>query len=45
MRRCCPEACASGVFTEDDCLAFDGKGTCTYPNDAQCPQSSKSKIL
>ena len=35
MKRCCPDTCGSGVFTEDDCKHFDGKGTCSYPNDAQ----------
>jgi len=37
MRRCCPESCATGVFTEQDCIAFSGSGACTYPNEAQCP--------
>ena len=36
MRRCCPVSCTSGVFTEEDCLAYAGDGTCIYPNDAQC---------
>ena len=36
MRRCCPDSCGSGLFTLDKCIAFDGLGTCTYPNDAQC---------
>ena len=35
MRRCCPDTCGSGVFTEDDCKQFEGQGTCSYPNDAQ----------
>ena len=36
MKRCCPDTCNTGVFTEDDCNSFDGFGTCTYPNEAQC---------
>ena len=36
VRRCCPETCGTGVFTEEDCNSFDGKGSCVYPNDAQC---------
>merc|ERR1711963_249117 len=37
MRRCCPESCATGIFTEQACNQFPGQGTCTYPNEAQCP--------
>ena len=37
MRRCCPETCGTGQFTEHDCDAWkSGSGTCIYPNDAQC---------
>jgi len=36
MRRCCPESCDTGKFTEEDCNKFSGDGTCTYPNKAQC---------
>ena len=36
LRRCCPEACKTGTFTEADCNSFPGIGVCTYPNDAQC---------
>ena len=36
VRRCCPETCGTGEFTEEDCNAFDGKGDCIYPNEAQC---------
>ena len=36
MRRCCPESCGTGAFTEIDCKDFSGSGTCSYPNDAQC---------
>ena len=40
MRRCCPEACNTGRFTEEECISFSGSGTCNYPNDAQCPGTS-----
>ena len=36
MRRCCPDSCNTGTFTEDQCNNFSGSGTCVYPNDAQC---------
>ena len=41
MRRCCPESCGvgTGVFTEDECNAVGGPGVCTYPNEAQCPNT------
>ena len=53
MRRCCPESCnasdlfegRTGVFTEDDCLSFDGLGSCTYPNEAQCVATRKLQKL
>ena len=38
MRRCCPESCGTGVFTEEDCKKFNGMGTCIYPNGAQCDE-------
>ena len=38
MKRCCPTSCGTGEFTESDCYADNSKGTCTYPNDAQCPK-------
>ena len=45
MRRCCPESCGvgTGVFTEDECNAVDGPGVCTYPNEAQCPNTSAKR--
>ena len=39
VRRCCPEACRTGTFTEADCNSFPGLGDCIYPNDAQCPEN------
>ena len=39
MRRCCPDSCGTGVFSPEDCISFDGKGTCAYPNGAQCYES------
>ena len=36
MRRCCPDSCNTGIFTAEDCEAFNGNGTCIYPNLAQC---------
>ena len=36
MRRCCPDSCNTGTFTEQDCISFGGSGRCIYPNDAQC---------
>ena len=35
MRRCCPESCNTGIFTEEDCNNSIGKGSCDYPNAAQ----------
>ena len=43
MRRCCPQSCDTGVFNEEDCLAYKGLGTCTYPNDAQCQTNVQGK--
>ena len=39
VRRCCPETCRTGTFTEADCNSFPGNGDCIYPNDAQCSES------
>ena len=43
LKRCCPEKCNSGIFTEEQCRdsyknteANKDFGVCTYPNDAQC---------
>ena len=40
LKRCCPEKCKSGIFTEEQCRDSYKKdvaiGVCTYPNDAQC---------
>ena len=36
MKRCCPESCNSGAFTEAQCEADNSIGTCIYPNKAQC---------
>ena len=41
MKRCCPESCNTEnlvtiKFSEEDCNKSSGKGTCTYPNKAQC---------
>ena len=42
LKRCCPEKCNSGIFTEEQCRDSyntdntDVIGVCTYPNDAQC---------
>ena len=41
MRRCCPNSCGTGTFTEADCLSFEGEGTCIYPNNAQCIKAGK----
>ena len=41
MRRCCPNSCGTGVFTEEDCFLYDGAGECTYPNSAQCHVDGK----
>ena len=41
MRRCCPDSCGTGVFTESDCNDFDGGGKCIYPNGAQCSEGAK----
>lgn len=36
MWRCCPETCNAGPLTVAQCDALDAKGTCAYPNEAQC---------
>jgi len=36
MHRCCPESCNTGALDEVACNALSGKGTCIYPNEAQC---------
>ena len=40
MRRCCPESCNTGIFTEYDCISSGRSGTCIYPNNAQCGLST-----
>ena len=42
MKRCCPEACKTGKFTEYDCNSAKGSGTCIYPNVAQCGKVGES---
>ena len=38
MKRCCPVTCNNGdALTKEECDALSQSGTCTYPNDAQCP--------
>ena len=32
--------CGTGVFTEADCNSSSGKGTCKYPNEAECSKFS-----
>ena len=44
MKRCCPEACKSGKFTEYDCKFARGSGTCIYPNVAQCGKVGESTV-
>ena len=49
FRRCCPESCKTGIFTRDNCDAFDpgneynrdNSGSCKYPNEAQCDSVGK----
>ena len=38
VRRCCPETCGTGSFTEEDCALWTSGegGDCIYPNHAQC---------
>ena len=41
-RRCCPQACwNTEPFTKVVCEAVGGKGTCIYPNDAQCSEKQE----
>ena len=45
-RRCCPVACKnSEPFTKTVCEASPGQGTCIYPNEAQCGNEDKDKLL
>ena len=44
VRRCCPETCGTGILTKDMCEALVSKGTCTYPNAAQCSEEGKSDL-
>ena len=37
MHRCCPISCNQKRLTKNDCNALNGKGTCTYPSESQCP--------
>ena len=42
LKRCCPKACKNTEpFTEYECRVTKGKGSCTYPNDAQCSVNGK----
>ena len=42
-RRCCPQACwNTEPFTKAVCEASGGKGTCIYPNDAQCSEKQET---
>ena len=44
MKRCCPYACGViGSFSESDCKAVDGKGSCIYPNEAQPDETQCNK--
>ena len=37
MRRCCPLSCGiMNGFSKEECEAFPGKGTCTYPSNEHC---------
>ena len=45
MQRCCPESCNTGALTEDQCNDLSSSGTCTYPNNAQCPGNPHIKII
>ena len=42
MKRCCPESCETESFSESDCKEDGGKGSCTYPNEAQ-PDETQCK--
>ena len=42
MKRCCPKTCENTKpFSEYECRVAKGKGTCTYPNEAQCLNKGK----
>ena len=44
MKRCCPESCGvTGSFSESDCKDVGGKGSCKYPNEAQCNEVKVNK--
>ena len=45
MRRCCPERCGTGTFTEPMCNDMHSAGTCLYPNAAQCSIGCMSRYL
>ena len=41
-RRCCPQACKNKEpFTKAACKASKKKGSCTYPNAAQCREKQQ----
>ena len=41
-RRCCPQSCRNKKpFTKSLCEASGGKGTCIYPNEAQCSEKQE----
>ena len=41
-RRCCPQSCRNKKpFTKAVCEASGGKGTCIYPNEAQCSEKQE----
>ena len=41
FKRCCPISCGSENFTKEECNKSSGKGSCVYPNEAQCPEKGK----
>ena len=41
FKRCCPISCGVEKFTEDECNKSSERGTCIYPNKAQCPENGK----
>merc|ERR1711937_987224 len=43
MMRCCPTSCKTGFLSKAACNALGGKGTCTYPNKAQCASPTTCK--
>ena len=46
MKRCCPKTCENTKpFTEYECRVAKGKGTCIYPNEAQCPLDGKKRLI